>query len=174
MQRLIPIILSLLVVTKSFGQDSSPFMSYHLGFNINYIGGEKPDFVLPVGFGIGITGTLNKLKILKPTFELSAVAFPEYVIHFNGNNNSDDSKYAIGVYNLLVGAKCKLNHLAKLSLTVGPSYNSRGNEWLPGVKPAFELNSKNDKILVQLYYLKIINSEVMNGFTGLAVLFKIR
>ncbi len=65
MLRLITAILLLPIMTNSFGQDSSKLMSYHLGFNLNYVGPKSPDFTLPVGIGIGVTATLNKSERIK-------------------------------------------------------------------------------------------------------------
>lgn len=173
MLRLITAILLLPIITDSFGQDSSKLMSYHLGFNFNYVGPKSPDFALPVGIGIGVTATLNKSEKVKPTIELSAVGFPEFVLNFS-NNDNDNSKYAYGVYNLLVGAKVHIYKLVGISLTTGPSLNSRENALLLGVKPSIELSAKHDKVLINLYYLNIVNSEIMNGYTGMAFLFKLR
>jgi len=134
-------------MTNTFGQDSSKLMSYHLGFNFNYVGSKSPDFALPGGIGIGVTGTLNKFEKFKPTIELSAVGFPEFVLNFSGND-SDNSKYAYGVYNLLVGTKIHVYKIARISLTTGPSFNSRENALLLGVKTSIELSAKKDKVLI--------------------------
>jgi hypothetical protein len=173
MLRLITAILLLPIMTNAFGQGSSKLMSYHLGFNLDYTGPKGPDFALPVGIGLGVGATLNKSDIIRPTIELSAVGFPEFVLNFS-NNDNDNSKYAYGVYNLLVGTKVHVYKLARISLTTGPSFNSRENALLLGVKPSVELSAKKDKLLIHLYYLNIVNSEITNGYIGMAVLFKFR
>jgi hypothetical protein len=147
-------------------------MSYHLGFNFNYVGPKSPDFALPAGIGIGVTATLNKSEKIKPTIELSAVGFPEFVLNFS-NNDPDNSKYAYGVFNLLVGTKVHVYKIARISLTTGPSFNSRENALLLGVKPSIELSTRKEKALIHLYYLNIINSEIMNGYMGMAFFFKL-
>lgn len=174
MLKFVTIIFFLLVVTKIEGQDSSRLINYHIGFHFNYAGEKSPDFVLPFGFGIGTSATLDKFIRVKPTIELSAVGFPEYVIHLTNNSDPDDSKYAYGLFTLLAGAKFKLNRLAKICLTTGPSFNSREDALLLGVKPSLELNTKKDKVLLGLYYLNIINSKILKGYTGIAVSVKIR
>jgi hypothetical protein len=174
MLRLIAIILLLVTVSKAVGQDSSRNVSYHFGFTANYVGPKSPEFALPVGFGSTVTATLNKFQRFKPTIELNAVGFPEYVIHLTNNSTNEDSKYAYGVYTLLVGTKLKIHKAVKFSLTSGPAFNSREDAWRLSMEPSIELNTKRDKILIQLYYLNMFNSQIMNGYTGVAILFKFR
>jgi hypothetical protein len=174
MIRLMVIILLALIVKKSIGQDSSRLISYHLAINVNYAGEKSPDHTLPIGGGIGTTVTLNKFSKFKPTIELNAAGFPEYAIHLTNNNTRDDSKYAYGIFNLLAGTKYKLNSLVKVSLTAGPSLNSIEKRLQMAARSSLELNIRKDKTMVQLYYFRVLHSEIINGYIGVAILFKIR
>ena len=173
MLRYIIIIISLSVLTKTFGQDNAKIMSYRLGINYDYSSGRSSDFSFPIGIGGCISATLNKFVKLKPTVELSAVAFPEYVLHLAGNN-SDDANNSYGVYSFLVGTKYKLKRLLSVAVTTGPVYNSGEYGLLWGIKPLVEYNTKNDVFTVHLYYLKILNSQIIHGYTGIGVMLKIR
>ena len=174
MRNLVPIILFLFILTKTFGQDSSRSVSYDAGVNLNYTGVKSPDFTLPVGAGVTVTATLDKFSKLKPAIELNAVGFPEYELTFNNTNNGAGTEHAYGIFNLLIGTKYKLSRLSKISLMTGPSLNTVENKLQVGLRPSFEFNFKSDKFTLQLYYLKIFNSGIINGYAGTAILFKIR
>lgn len=170
------VVVSLLVsiATKSIGQDSSRLISYQMGINFCYAGQNVPDFTFPFGFGIGTAVTFNKFSNFKPTIELTAAGFPEYAIRLSNNNNRGHSKNSYGLYNFLAGTKYKLNTIIKVSLMAGPSLNSIEKALQLGVRPSLELNTKKEKIIVQLYYFNALHSIVINDCIGMAILFKIR
>jgi hypothetical protein len=174
MLRRLLLCLLLFSATKALGQDTSRLFIYHVGLNLTYVGDKAPDFTFPFGAGISLTSTLNKFSRFKPTIEASIVAFPEFVIHIFGSSNNDNSEYSYEVYNLLVGTKYKLNNLIKIALTTGPTLNSVENKLQAGIKSSIEINSKYDRFLAQLYYLRITNSDLINGYTGISLAFRIR
>ena len=59
------------------------------------------------------------------------------------------------------------------AFTAGPSTSSIESLKLM-VKPSLEVHTKKDKISFQLYYSKLINSHAIDGYSGIAILFKIR
>ena len=167
MLRIITIVLFLLVMSKTFGQKPSGLFHYYAGINFNYAGNPIPDFTFPIGFGINLTVTLNNFSKIEPAIELNVIGFPEYII-------PDDPGYAYGSYNFLAGAKYKVDKFIRVSLTAGPLINSNEKILRSGVKPSLEISTKNEKLVTELYYFKIIDSKIINGYIGAALLFKIR
>ena len=171
--RFIIIIVSLSVSAKTFGQDNTKLMRYYWGINYNYPGERSRSLFFPIDIGTSVSATLNRFIKLKPTVELSAAGFPEHVLRLT-NNNSNDATHSYGVYSFLVGTKYKLKKLLNVAVTTGPVYNSGEYALLWGIKPLVEYNTKNDIFLVHLYYLKILNSQIINGYTGIGVMLNIR
>jgi hypothetical protein len=167
MLKLLIFIIGMFIGAQSFGQDSSKLWKFELGINLNYSGNKIPDFISPFGMGIGAIATLNKFENIKPTIELNVIGFPEFVI---GSSYENHASFTMAT--LLIGTKYMFNKRFGASITIGPSTNSIESFNL-AVKPSIEIHTKNNKISFQLYYTKLINSQAVNGYAGLAILFKI-
>jgi hypothetical protein len=169
------LILLLLISTKNTpAQDSTKLFSYHFGPVFSYAGEKSPGFTLPFGAGLSMTATYNKYPTLRPVVELNAMGFPEFVLHLFNNSNDDDPHNGYGVYNLLIGAKLKLHKNIRVLFATGPSVNSIESRLQAGIKPGLELNTRKDNVLFNVYFLKVISSEISNGYTGMAILFRLR
>ena len=160
-------IIGMFIGAQSFGQDSSKLWKFELGINLNYSGNKIPDFISPFGIGIGAVATLNKFEKIKPTIELNVIGFPEFVLGRSYENHA-----AFTMATLLIGTKYMFNKRFGAAITAGPSTNSIENFKL-AVKPSMEIHTKNNKVSFQLYYSKLINSQAIDGYGGLAILFKI-
>ncbi len=174
MLKLIPVIFSLLFTIKCYCQDTPKLISNNIGFSINAIPGESPDFTLPVGGGLNFSSTLNKFFKIKPFVEFSVLGFPEFVIHlFANENRNNDNKYSYSIYNFLAGTKYKITTKLKVMVALGPTNNTKENTTKLGIKSGLEINNKKEKFSMQFYYLKIKKGTIIDGYGGISFNFKI-